>query len=245
MTNSRPVQLSYLDRLSEPLQDFVLELEHRACINIQVIPDPQLNRGGPLSQGNLAVVIEDRRNIIFAPTNGYFPDGAVRHELLHMKRFHVDGVPKLAAAATPWGTPAISPDAMGALDNAIEHIVIVPWELQEHPERREHWEAVLQGVCDQLLDIPPEELRLAICMHWTFVRHVLPGSRQAEIVRAFAVEQDLFEGADRFADQFIAAAACKEDLVRLLFHSFPEIPREHAALEYLSSGTGTVQRAIP
>ncbi len=239
------MQPEYLDRLSPPLQDFVREVEQRAGITIQVIPDSGLNRGGPLGQGNLAVVIEDRRNIIFAPTNGYFPDGAVRHELLHLKRFHVDGVPKLVAAVTPWATPAISPDAMGTLDNSIEHIVIVPLELQHHPERREHWEAVLQDVCDQLLDIPPKELRLAISLHWTFVRHVLPGSRQAEIVRAFAVEQGIFEAADRFADQFLEAAAGKEDLVRLLFHTFPDIPKEHAALEYLSGRTGTVHRAIP
>jgi len=239
------MQPDYLNRLSPHLQDFVFEVEHRAGITIQVIPDSGLNRGGPLGQGNLAVVIEDRRNNIFAPTNGYFPDGAVRHELLHLKRFHIDGVPKLTAAVSPWGIPAISPDAMGDLDNAIEHIVIVPWELRHHPERREHWEAVLQDVCDQLSDIPPEELRLAIYMHWTFVRHVLAGSRQAEIMRGFAVEHDLFEGADRFADQFLAAAASKGDLVRLLFDSFPEMPREHAALEYVSSRTGTVQRAIP
>jgi hypothetical protein len=134
---------------------------------------------------------------------------------------------------------------MGALDNAIEHVVIVPLELQHHPERREHWEAVLQDVCDQLPDIPPAELRLALYMHWTFIRHVLPGSRQTEIVRAFAVQQGIFEAADRFAVQFLEAAASKENLVRLLFHTFPEIPREHARLAYVSSMTGTIQRAIP
>ncbi|WP_422010905.1 hypothetical protein [Roseateles sp.] len=238
------MQPEYLDRLNAPVRNFVLEVEQRAGITIQVIPDQGLNRGGPLGQGNLAVVIEDRRNIIFAPTNGYFPDGAVRHELLHLKRFHVDGVPKLAAAATPWGIPAISPDAIGALDNAIEHIVIVPWELQHHPERREHWEAVLQDVCDGLSDIPLAELRLAISMHCTFLRHVLPGSRQAENVRAFAVEHGIFEAADQFAGQFLQAAASKENLVRLLFHTFPEIPKEHAAMEYVSSRTGVIQKPI-
>lgn len=236
------MQPSYLIRLGAPVQDFVRELEQRANIDIQVLPDPRLNRGGPLGQGHLEVLVEERRNFIFAPTNGYFPDGAVRHELLHVKRFHVDGVPKLTAAAR--GRGGISPDAMGHLDNSIEHIALVPWELRLHPERREHWEAVLQGVCSGLSDVPREELNLALCMHWTFLRHVLPGSTPADTARRFAVEHRLLEIADRFADQFLAAAS-KDAAVQLLFATFPEMDKDLAALEYINSRTGTVQRPIP
>ena len=204
------MQPSYLTRLGAPVQDFVRELEQRANIDIQVLPDHRLNRRGPLGLGHLEVLVEERRNFIFAPTNGYFPDGAVRHELLHVKRFHVDGVPKLTAATR--GRGGISPDAMGHLDNAIEHIALVPCELRLHPERREHWEAVLQGVCSGLSDVPREELNLALCMHWTFLRHVLPGSTPAETARRFAVEHRLLEMADRFADQFLAAASKEASL---------------------------------
>lgn len=235
------MQPSYLTRLGAPVQDFVRELEQRANIDIQVFPDPRLNRGGPFGQGHLEVLVEERQNIIFAPTNGYFPDGAVRHELLHVKRFHLDGVPKLTAAAR--GRGGISPDAMGHLDNAIEHIALVPWELRLHPERREHWEAVLQGVCLGLSDVPREELNLALCMHWTFLRHVLPGSTPTETARQFAVEHRLLEMVDRFADQFLAAAS-KEAAVQLLFATFPDMDKDLAALEYISSRTGTVQRPI-
>lgn len=238
------MQPSYLDRLGAPVQDFVRELEQRAHIDIQVLPDPRLNRGGPLGQGHLEVLVEERRNFIFAPTNGYFPDGAVRHELLHLNRFHVDGVPKLIAAAAARGRGSISPDAMGHLDNAIEHIALVPWELRLHPERREHWEAVLHSVCSALPDVPQEELNLALCMHWTFLRHVLPGSKPAETARRFAVEHGLLEMTDRFADQFLAADS-KEAAVQLLFATFPELDKDLAALEYISSRAGTVERRIP
>ena len=37
--------------------------------------------------------------------------------------------------------------------------------------------------------------------------------------------------ADDFADRFISVAASKEELVRLLFLTFPEIPKNRAALE--------------
>jgi hypothetical protein len=157
-------------------------------------------------------------------------------------RFHVDGVPKLTAAAQ--GRGGISQDALGHLDNAIEHIALVPWELRLYPERREHWEAVLQVVCSGLSDVPREELNLALCIHWTFLRHVLPGSTPAETARRFADEHRLLEMADRFADQFLAAPS-KEAAVQLLFATFPEMDKDLAALEYISSRTGTVRRPIP
>jgi hypothetical protein len=238
------MQPEYLARLGEPVRDFVREVEQSANIDIKVVLDPQLNGGGPNGQGNLAVVIEAQRNLLYVPTTGYFPDGAVRHEVLHVKRFHVDGVPKLALADAEDWDEGFS-DVLGGLDNAIEHVLIVPMELQFHPERREHWEAVMGNVCAGLPDVPAGERNLAICLHWTFLRHVLPGSPSAEIARSFAIEHELLGMADRFADQFQSVAASKEEIVRLLFLTFPHIRRNRAALEYINSVTGTRQTPIP
>lgn len=177
-------------------------------------------------------------------TNGYFPDGAVRHELLHVRRFYVERVPKLALAEAVVWDKGLS-DALGLLDNAIEHILIVPEELSFHPERRGHWEAVMAGVCAGLADMPPEERALAVSMHWTFLSHVLPGSPALEVVRRFAQEHGLTEFMDRFCEEFIALARSKEELVRLIFARFPEIPRDRAALEYIDSLTGTRLTPIP
>ncbi len=238
------MQSEYLARLSKPVQQLVLKVEERAGVIINVILDPKQNEGGTTGQGKLAVAIKAQSIQLFAPTNGYFPDGAVRHEILHVRRFHVDGVPKLALANSEEWDKSFS-DALGALDNAIEHVVIVPEELQFHPDRRKHWETVMQDVCLMLPDVPGEERRLAVCLHWTFLRHVLPDSPVVEIARSFAKKHALLELADHFADQFKAVAASKEELVRLLFHTFPEIPKSRAALEYINSMTGTCQKPIP
>src|SRR6516225_6052298 len=93
---------------------------------------------------------------------------------------------------------------------------IVPVELEHHPERRGHWEAVMQDACSGLPDVPVAERSLAVCMHWTFLRHVLPGSPQAEIAKNFALAHALLGMADRFADQFLAVSASKEEIARLL-----------------------------
>ncbi len=238
------MQPEYLARLSEPVQQFILEVEKGAGVDIKVSLDPNLNEGGTTGQGNLAVNINAQRVRLFAPTNGYFPEGAVRHEVLHVQRFHVERVPKLVLAVHEKWDKGYS-DRLCALDNAIEHIVIVPVELQFHPERREHWEAVMRDVCLGLPDAPECERPLAVCLHWTFLKHVLPNSPQVEVLRYFAKEHALLEKADRFADRFTSLAANKEELVRLLFFTFPETPRNRAALEYINSIKGTYQQPIP
>lgn len=238
------MQPEYLARLCEPVQQFILEVEEGAGVDIRVILDPKQNEGGTTGQGKLAVNIKARSIQLFAPTNGYFPEGAVRHEVLHVQRFHVEGVPKLVLADNEELDKGFS-NALCDLDNAIEHIVIVPVELQLHPERHEHWEVVMRDVCLGLPDVPEGERRLAVCLHWTFLKHVLPNSPQVEVARHFAKKYALLEMADHFADRFISVAGSKEELVHLLFFTFPEIPRNRAALEYINSMTGTSQRPIP
>ncbi|WP_131276935.1 hypothetical protein [Hylemonella gracilis] len=238
------MQHEFLSRLSTSVQEFIHEIEDQTGIDIQVVPSPELNRGGPTGTGNLEIVINAQSVQLFAPTHGYFPDGAVRHEILHVQRFHIQGVPKLVLAEeAPWDRGFS--DALGALDNAIEHVLIVPVELQFHPERREHWESVMQSVCLGMTNVPKEERRLAVCMHWTFLRHVMPNSPQTDFMRSYARHHNLLDAADDFADKFLAAAGSKEEIVQILFLSCPEIPRDRAALEYISSSTGTRQMPIP
>lgn len=236
------MQTEYLALLSESVKEFVLEVEDAAGIKIQIIQDARLNNGGPTGGGNLEVVINAQRVEIFAPTNGYFPDGAVRHEVLHVERFHLGGVPKIALAdAVDWDKSFS--DALGAMDNAIEHIDIVPIELELHPERMQHWEAVMTNVCTNLHTVPIAERRLAVCLHWSFMTHVLPDSPNFELLKSYASEYGLSEIATNFSQQFLASS--KEEKASMLFSAFADIlPRECAALEYINSATGTNQYPI-
>src|SRR5689334_15100912 len=68
-----PMQPEYLARLSAPVQQFIREVEARAHVDIEVVPDSTLNSGGPMGLGNLEVEITAQRVQLFAPTNGYFP----------------------------------------------------------------------------------------------------------------------------------------------------------------------------
>lgn len=238
------MQAEYLALLGEPVREFVQQVEQTAGVEVRVVLDAKQNEGGASGQGNLAVDIEAQRILLFAPTNGYFPDGAVRHEVLHVRRFHCDGVPKLTLADGAVWDKSLS-EGLCALDNAIEHVLIVPEELQFHPERRAHWEAVLAGVCGRLSEIPEAERRLALCLHWTFLHQALPDSPTIQVAQEFAVKHGLLEIANHFAAQFLTVAGSKEDIARLLFATFPELPRGSAALEYINSCTGSHQVPIP
>jgi hypothetical protein len=237
------MQPEFLARLSAPVQHHIREVEARAGVAIEVVLEPYGNAPPQPGPDHLAIVIESRRVQLFAPSNGYFPDGAVRHELLHMERFHVSGVPQLRLHDdVPWDEGWA--DVLGALDNAIEHVVIVPRELQWHPERMAHWEGVMQRVWSDFTSMSPDQRPLAACIHWSFLRHVLPNSQLVPVAVAVMTQYGLLELAEAFAERYLSALDRKEAMVQILFGAFPDLPRDRAALEYLSSVHGTRQTPI-
>lgn len=233
------MQPEYLAQISPAVRSFVEEVEDASGFNIEVIPDAGLNAGGPFEQGTLKVEIGRHHARLLAPTNGYFPSGGVRHEVLHIWRLHVEGVPRLALAEEVHLDPAFE-QSLARVDNALEHLVIVPLELQHHPERREHWEAVMTR---HWLDELPHatfalDRRIGACLHWTFLRHVLGATPAAVSAEAFLLAHDLQAEADSFCDQLIPRLGNKVAVAQFFFDCFYEVPRNRAALEYLNGGVG-------
>ncbi len=61
-------------------------------------------------------------------------------------------------------------------------------------------------------------------------------------LRRLMNEHALGAKADDFADQFLSVAASKEEMVRILFLTFPELQKGYAAFEYVSNKTGLAER---
>ena len=57
------MQADCLSRLSEPVQRFVREVEHRTGIDIRVVLDKRLNNGGPFGNGILNCASTHQRPI--------------------------------------------------------------------------------------------------------------------------------------------------------------------------------------
>jgi hypothetical protein len=236
------MQPEYLVRLSPDVATFVQEVEAAAGIEIAVVEDEKLNTGGPYGQGKLKVEAHTTPVRLLAPTNGYFPDGGVVHETLHVRRVRVEGVPLLA------GADDCDPElerGLYALDNALEHLAIVPEELTRRPERLAHWESVMHRTWSQ--DLPgmaghPAQ-RIWALMHWTFTREVLPSSEVANIARGFLARTGLQAEADTLADELLEVLTDKPTAVRLCLERFG-LPRNMAVLEFVSSGTGARQEVV-
>ena len=234
------MQTEYLDRLQQAVQAFVQEVEYGAGVTIEVNRVAELNTGGPTGQGKLKIDIEAHCVRLMAPTNGYFPNGGVRHEMLHVKRLLVDGVPRLALSETVDLDPQFE-NALTTVDNALEHLVIVPIELGYHPERRAHWEAAMQRTW--CVDFQREhnqlDRRVSACLHWTFLRHVLPDSPLVDSAIIAMEACDLRSEANDFCDQLIPLLNDKLSVVQLFFSWFSDIPKNKVAVEYLNRIRGT------
>lgn len=240
------MQPVYRSRLSQAVQTFVDKVEAEAGLAIEVVEDAALNSGGPTGRGMLKVDIEASRVRLYAPTNGYFPDGAVRHEALHVHRLHVEGVPRLALAEDENWAPDFE-QALVRVDNALEHLIIVPIELHHHPERREHWEAMMARAWKIDLSAAHSALdrRIGACLHWTFLRHVLPGSPAVDTAIAFMEAHDLRAEAESFGDEVVSRLTDKLSVVRIFFDRFHDVSRTRAAVEYLSNASGAKLYPIP
>lgn len=241
------MHISYLNRLSPDVQAFVQEVESAAGVDIEVELDDKLNDGGPLGLGKLKVEIEAQQVSLYAPTNGYFPDGAVRHEALHVRRLLVEDVPRIALAEAVDIAPRGFEASLVSVDNALEHLVIVPIELAHHPERQAHWNAVMTRVWQS--DLPKMQSgldrRIGSCLHWAFLQQVLSTSPVVQDAATFMQgHEGLLAEAEKYSGAALAHLDDKIGLVRHFFSWFPEVDRQLAALEYLSSTTGTRQEVV-
>ena len=240
------MQTYYMARLSPLVQQLAKHVEDKSGISIDVCLDPKLNERGPLGQGMLSVDIESSRVTINTPTNEYFPDEAVFHELLHVRRFHVDGLPRLTLAEDEARNPSFQ-SGLTTLDNNIEHLSIVPIELRAYPARLDHWEANVHRMWNK--DIPsidcPMNRRIEAFINWAFIRHVLPSSPTRQVAISFMESHGLMDEAEDFSQFVIDHLDNKLAVIKMFFDTFPELPRDSAGVEYLNLYTGSTVHPIP
>lgn len=239
------MQEQYLSVMSPAVRAFVQSVEADAGVEVTVEEYAELNVRGPHSQGILTVTIEADSVLLGAPTNGYFPDGAVRHEMLHMKRLLVEKVPRLALADHANWSERLE-TALTNLDNELEHLVIVPVELEAHPERREHWESIAARVwsSDIPLALNPLDQRISAFTQWAFLAHVLPDSPTRALAEKLLDSHGWRQDALNFAAELLSSLSDKTAVVSTVFTAFPELPRGDVELEYIENG-GYRQAPLP
>jgi len=153
----------YFDQLLSDNKKLVLLIETHIGRDIAVREVPMRNNLG----------CEIQNTTILTP-EGEFPDSSVLHELLHIRRFKVDGVPELVVCdAFNFGDPNFE-TRVTKLDNNLEHLFIVPEEISLRPDRITYWEArIIHAIKTQEnsgLDVRVHGCDAAV--NWVFANHV-------------------------------------------------------------------------
>jgi hypothetical protein len=227
------------------LAAMVDEAEAAMALQIEVTVDPAQAKGRPDEPDPLACQMSASSARILVPAEGYFPAGSVLHELLHLRRVLVDGVPRLVVADTLsddlWSPRLV--DSLVAHDNALEHLVIVPREMEVLPERRAYWEAKMVRVWSDLASGmgSPVNQRQAALVNWFFLRRVLPGSPSTATAEAVLANLALMEAAEAGVAQMSPVLSDKIALTSAWFR-VAGIDRELADFEYIDSRAGTTRR---
>lgn len=182
---------------------------------------------------------------ILVPAANQFRPWSVFHELLHIRRFLVEGIPELVDCTDyePW-TPEIG-TTLTKHDNAFEHLVIVPLELEAYPERRQHWETVMAREWANIEAergdaVARRQLGLA---NWAFLQRVLPDSAAIPFARAILQASNDLEHAERFCRTLFPLLGDKVAAIGVWFE-YLDVPPEMVSLRYLEP-LNFVAREVP
>jgi hypothetical protein len=160
----------------------------------------------------------------------------VTHELLHIERWWLEGVPHLYPAH-----PALKHICEG-LENALEHLVIVPREARYGFEPYGHWNETYREIWSRspLTPAMPLDVRRYTCLlAWLATSHVTDESVNARIEEHVRME-GLFDEAEAFKREIKAQLTSKPELVSYVARVL-RIPEGAVFLRYYNASAGTVR----
>ncbi|QYD70083.1 hypothetical protein KZJ38_07160 [Paraburkholderia edwinii] len=210
-----------LPGLPRPLRRLVGAIEDRAGLSIDATPHGE----------RMACDFGRHRAVIQVPDGGPPRDSAsVYHELLHLKRYFVDDIPKLVycddAHEFESDADARLPQLFERLDNQIEHLFIVPHELARYRGARRYWAGRLHALLGD-----PRLSDDGVLVVWTFVHRVLGDDLLADTAQARVDQRGLGEACVRFGR---AVDESKEAATLFLFETFSPGTLPRACLEYFA-----------
>lgn len=222
----------YTDRLPQEIRTIAQTIERRIDSGIDVRVDS--------SRTNvLACEINERGATILIPHHDYFPAASVLHELLHIHRVCVDGVPRVVVCdAYQYWTPALE-SGLTALDNNLEHFRIVPVEIRYRPERRDYWRSRFRrklGKPDQS-DLKSHVQAFDIIVYWSFLHSVLKDDDLIEQADEVISSLNVRGPAQELRIEMVPHLDCKEKLVKICT-KHADIPDEAVCLKYIDCKHG-------
>lgn len=230
------MQPEFRNRLSADVRTLVQQTEDSAGIEITVVVDPERASGSPDEPDPMACEVDEHGAQLLLGDAAYFPDSSVFHELQHIRRVLLEGVPRVVVCEDfePWW-PQLD-TAVAQLDNNIEHLIIVPRELEAYPARRGYWETRVRRMLDRLAsnELPDIDRERFAMLAWVLVHHMTPRQELQDVARCILRELGIEERARQYRDAVMAALGSKEQLVRITFEYFA-LPAAAGCLKYIDA----------
>ena len=225
---------TFFGRLPPDLQELTCDIEAAAGVDIAVEVVP--------AAPHLSCTITEDGARIFTPSENCLADDGVLHELLHIRRILVDGVPQLAYDDDAWPSP--EEDALlKAIDNNLEHLAFCDEELARRPERRKYWVAKMRDALPALeasqVGVGGHGALALLC--FAFVQHVLRDDPLMARAQAILDAAGLGEHPARLFDGVMPANQTKERTAQRFFNLLG-LPTEDIRFEYIDSRAGATRR---
>lgn len=179
----------------------------------------------------LACDVENFEPKILIPKEGYFPDSSVIHELLHLERFCVKEIP-LLCLCDDYYNQKFERD-LTSLDDNLEHLIIVPEEIQLRPKRLNYWVDKINlklNAYDSMID-NGQKPGLDLLVYWVFISRTFKDTELYAKIEDMLLNSNMVKMADDFQSEIETNIYCKRDLVNVCV-TFAGIQQNIICLEY-------------
>ena len=218
----------YLIQLPEDVSNLVKKIEQKSGVEIKVKVCPSR-----ACKGTLACKVAKGKAQILIPSEDYFPESSVLHELLHIQRFHLYGVPIIIGADMNYLNGELI-KVLAEIDNDLEHLIIVPEELKRRPKRKDYWVEKIQCALDKINSDNYKDKRDMIYLtlkNWIFIKHVLKDDELILTTRKLLEFFKLNDRASQLHDAIVLSLHSKEKIVKIMFNHFNK-PAKCASFQY-------------
>jgi hypothetical protein len=236
MSEKKDWRAAVLDVLPEKSKELLARLEEFAGREIVFAAyttppdDGEVNPDAPATEMTAAgarILLRDGMPI---------PAQGVTHELLHIERYWVEGVPQLFPA-----NPANGKNC-AQMENALEHLVIVPREAAYGFEPYGHWNDTYgkRWTGDRLAPTKPSAvLRMEALMGWLATSTVTDEVVKATMAKIIQ-DAGFFSEAEKFKARMNEFVPSKEKMAKCLAR-FLKIPDGAVVLRYFNAKAGTIR----
>lgn len=217
--------------LPDAIAGVVPAIQERAgiAVSFRLMDEQASDRLGPFAQAFAVTDIDaEHQSITIWLAPGAYRTHTITHELLHLQRDILDSVPRWMPAAE---APAHIRDFVWQMDVELEHLFIVPQELELHPEAESFWTTHYET---RLAAAALREDGFELCLHWAFLRTSMSSNdavarRCAEHLRALSNHRWL-RIANNYQCELRDAMPCKSALMAVQFEFLSSlVTPEHTA----------------